>query len=155
MDKLDRKILAALIDNCKVQSKVLARKLRIHGNTLMQRVKKLEEAGVIRKYSSIVDFAKVDKRMQVLMFLDVDMVKGWEEALRPTAKLPEVVSFLLITGDHDVMIIARVTDELHLAGLMRKFQATKVVRKTTTHIIVDSYREPFEYNPIMEEMKFE
>jgi Lrp/AsnC family leucine-responsive transcriptional regulator len=154
LDNLDKRILAALIDDSKVMSKQLSRKLRIHPNTLLQRLKKMEASGVLMKYSAVVDFAKIDKGMDVLMFLDVDMEKGWEDALRPVSKAPEVQSFLLISGEHDVLILARVRDEKHLASLMRKMQSTKVVKKTTTHIIVDTYTHPHEYNPFKDEWKF-
>jgi len=155
LDSVDKKILAALIDNSKIQSKELSRKLRIHPNTLLQRLKKLEGAGVLVKYSAVVDFPKVDRRLQALIFLDVDMEKAWEDALRPMARLPEVQSFILITGDHDVLVIARVKDELHLAALLRKLQATKVVLHTTTHLIVDYYAYPHDYNPFRDEWRFD
>jgi len=157
MDKLDmtdKKILSALIENSKVMSKVLSRKLRIHPNTLLQRLKKLESSGVIAKYQAVVDFPKVDRMMQVLMFLKVNMEKDWEAALRPAARFPEIVSFILISGEHDVLVIARVRDERHLADLMRRMQATKVVAKTTTHLIVDYYKQPHEYNPLKEELEW-
>jgi Lrp/AsnC family leucine-responsive transcriptional regulator len=152
LDVVDKKILAALIENSRIMSKELSRKLRVHPNTLLQRLKKLEATGVIKQYQAVVDFPKIDNSMQLLMFLDVNMEKPWEDALRPVAKLPEIVSFLLISGEHDVLVIARVKDEKHLARLMRKMQATKVVAKTTTHLIVDNYREPHEYNPFKEEL---
>ena len=155
MDKLDltdKKILAALVENSKIMSKELSRKLRIHPNTLLQRLKRLEASGVIMKYQAVVNFPKVDKQMQVLMFLKVNMEKQWEEALRPAAKFPEVVSFILMTGEHDVLVIARVDDDAHLADLMRRIQATKVVVKTTTHLIVDYYKQPHEYNPLKYEL---
>ncbi len=152
VDNLDRKILSALIDNSRVMSKELSRKLRIHPNTLLQRLKKLEKDKVILQYQAVVDFPKIDKNMQVLMFLKVNMEKAWEEALRPAARFPEIVSFILITGEYDVVALARVRDEHHLADLMRRIQATKVVNKTTTHLVVDFYRQPFEYNPLKFEM---
>ena len=152
LDQTDKKILSSLIENSKRMSKELSRKLRIHPNTLLQRVKKLEQNGVIKKYQAVVDFPKVDKMMEVLMFLRVNMEKDWEAALKPASKFPEIVSFILISGDQDVLVIARVKDEKHLADFMRRMQATKVVAKTTTHIIVDYYRQPHEYNPIKDEL---
>jgi Lrp/AsnC family transcriptional regulator for asnA, asnC and gidA len=154
LDIIDKKILAAIIENSKMLSVAISRKLRIHPNTLLFRVKKMRQSGVIVKYTTVVDFAKIDKGMQVLIFLDVDMEKPWEIALRPMAKMPEIVSFILITGDHDAIVIARVKDEFHLADLLRRLQATKVVKHTTTHLIVDHYRQPHEYNPLKEELMF-
>lgn len=154
VDAIDKRIISALIENSRIMSKELSRKLRIHPNTLLQRLKKLEKENVILKYQAVVDFPKIDKEMQVLMFLRVNMEKAWEDALRPAAKFPEIVSFILITGEYDVLVIARVKDEHHLASLMRRIQATKVVNKTTTHMIVDYYRMPYEYNPFRDDERF-
>lgn len=153
LDNTDRRIVAALVDNSKVMSKELSRKLRIHPNTLLQRLKKLEKAGVLVKYSAVVDYSKVDKRMEVMIFLNVDMEQAWEDALRPVSRLSEIMSFLLVTGDYDAVLTARVRDEKHLARLLRKIQATKVVTHTTSHIIVDTYKQPHEFNPLMDEVE--
>ena len=153
LDEIDRKILAQLIENSKIQSKELSRKLRIHPNTLLQRLKKLEQSGTIKRYGAVVDFSKFSCRLQCLIFLDVNMKKGWEKELRPLARLPEVEAFILISGTHDAVVIGRVKNELHLASLMRKLQDNDVVTKTTTHLIVDYYKQPYEYNPLLYELR--
>ncbi|MBU0532060.1 Lrp/AsnC family transcriptional regulator [Candidatus Micrarchaeota archaeon] len=154
IDGIDKKILAQLVENSKIMSKKLSRKLRIHPNTLLQRLKKLEKEGVLVKYSAVVDYSKFDKRLQAIIFLNIEMMKDWETILRPLSKLPEVVSFILVTGEHDVLLIARLKDETHLANFLRRLQTNKVVTKTTTHLILDYYKQPYEYNPIGEELRF-
>ncbi|MBD3210217.1 winged helix-turn-helix transcriptional regulator [Candidatus Micrarchaeota archaeon] len=153
LDKIDKKIIAQLVENSKVMSKELSRKLKIHPNTLLQRLRKLEKSGVLVKYSAVVNYGKIDKRLQALVFLDVEMAKGWEDMLKPLAKLPEVVSFILVTGEHDALIIARLKDEAHLANFLRKLQQNKVVTKTTTHLILDYYKNTYEYNPMKDELR--
>jgi Lrp/AsnC family leucine-responsive transcriptional regulator len=153
LDKTDKKILAQLADNSKIMSKELSRKLRIHPNTLLQRLKKLEKEGAIVKYAAVLDYTRFDKKLQALIFLNVEMIKGWEGVLRPLAKLPEVVSFILVTGEHDVLIIARLKDEAHLANFLRRLQTNRVVTKTTTHLILDYYKHPHEYNPLKDELR--
>ncbi len=153
LDKTDRKILSQLIDNSKMMSKELSKKLRIHPNTLLQRVKRMEKSGVIKKYMAVVDHSKAQSRLRALIFLNVNMEKGWEDHLRPLSKLPEVVSFILITGEHDVLVIARVKNELHLANLLRKMQKNRVVTKTSTNLILDYYRRDYEYNPFRDEFR--
>lgn len=153
LDKTDRKILASLVENSKTMSKELSRKLHIHPNTLLQRLKKLEKSGAIVKYSAVVDYSKFDRRLQAMIFLNVEMVKGWEGLLRPLSRMPEVVEFILITGEHDVLIVARLKDELHLADFLRKLQSNRVVTKTTTHLILDYYKQAYEYNPIKDELR--
>jgi len=154
VDETDRRILAVLIDNSKTQLKRLSRSLGIHPNTLLQRLKRLEQENILLKYSAVVDFNKIDRSMQASIFLDIDMTRSWEETLRPLAKLPEVVSFSIITGDHDALVIVRVKNERHLGELMKRFQATRVVKKTTAHLVVDAYKVSHEYNPLREEARF-
>lgn len=148
LDDLDKGIIAGLVQNCKTQSKDLSRRLRIHPNTLLQRLKRLEAAGVIVKYAAVVDYAKVEKSLQVLVFLNVKMSEDWEEHVRPLSRLPEVVSFCLLTGDYDAMMLARIRDDSHLASFLRKVQLNKAVARTTTHLVVDHYKQAHEYNPL-------
>ena len=153
LDEIDRRILAQLIENSKMMSKELSRKLRIHPNTLLQRVKRMEKSGAIRGYTAVVDHEKVQHKLRALIFLNVNMEKGWEDHLKPLSKLPEVVSFILLTGEHDAMLVARVNNELALANLLRKLQKNKVVTKTNTHLILDYYKRDFEYNPFKADLK--
>lgn len=148
LDDLDKGIIAGLVENCKAQSKDLSRRLRIHPNTLLQRLKRLESLGVIVKYTAVVDYAKIDKSLQVLVFLNVRMAEGWEEQIRPLSRLPEVVSFCLLTGDYDAVMVARIRDESHLASFLRKLQLNQSVARTTTHLVVDHYKYAHEYNPL-------
>ena len=55
---------------------------------------------------------------------------------------------VLITGGADALVIARVKDKDELAALMRRMQDNDVVMKTTTHLIVDYYKYPHEFNPL-------
>ncbi|MFH1260818.1 MAG: Lrp/AsnC family transcriptional regulator [Candidatus Micrarchaeota archaeon] len=153
-DKTDRKIISQLIENSKMMSKELSKKLKIHPNTLLQRLKKLREHGAIIKYGAVVDFDKLEPGFQALIFLNIEMIPDWEVHLRPISRFPEVVSFILITGAYDAVVIARVKHEKNLASLLRRFQANKVVTKTTTHLILDRYKHSHEYNPFEAEFKF-
>ena len=58
-DKKDLEILRALRENCHVSVKKLAAKLKMHPNTALQRIKRLENERVIRGYRANIDFAKV------------------------------------------------------------------------------------------------
>jgi DNA-binding Lrp family transcriptional regulator len=154
VDEIDRRILSVLIDNSKTQLKRLSRNLRIHPNTVLKRLKKLECNDVLLKYSAIVNFAKIDNGIRASILIDVDTTQNWEDALRPLSRLPEVVSFLLMAGDHNALVMARVKNEGHLMNLLRKFHATKVVKKITTNLVLDAYRESYEYNPLRDEFRF-
>jgi len=50
LDKIDKKILFCLDNNCRQSTNTIAKQLKIHRNVVLYRIKKLEEQGVIRGY---------------------------------------------------------------------------------------------------------
>ncbi|NYZ74384.1 Lrp/AsnC family transcriptional regulator [Candidatus Micrarchaeota archaeon] len=152
LDDLDKSIIAGLVENSRIQSKTLSRKLRIHPNTLLQRLKKLEEAGVIMKYTVVVDYSKIEQGFHALVFLNVNMHDGWEGECRPISRLPEVVSFSLIAGGFDAVIMARLRNDQHLAEFLRRLHTNRMVARTTTYLVIDNYKHSHDYNPLRDEL---
>ena len=152
IDETDKAILAEIVNNSKTSSKELANKLKIHPNTLLQRIKRLEKNGTIVKYTTIVDYEQIGYGLQALIFINVRMEKGWEAQLKPVSRLSEVVSFILLTGEHDAVAIVRLKNKNDLSNILRKLQANPVIVKTTTHLILDYYKHSYEFNPLKDEM---
>ncbi|NYZ76813.1 Lrp/AsnC family transcriptional regulator [Candidatus Micrarchaeota archaeon] len=147
VDETDRKILHYLNENAKMPSKELARILKIHPNTLLQRIKKLEKNKVIKKYKSVINYEKTGIEMMALIFIKVRMKPDWEKTLRPLANIPQINSFLLITGTADAVITVRVKNKDDLTMVVREIQKNEVVSKTMTYLVLDHYKLPEDYNP--------
>ncbi len=147
IDEIDKKILYHLNENAKIPSKELARILRIHPNTLLQRIKKLENNGVIKKYKSVINYEKIGIEMMALIFLKVKMKQDWEKTLRSLANIPQITSFLLITGTADAVVIVRIKNKDELTAIVRELQKNEVVLKTMTYLVLDHYKLPEDYNP--------
>jgi DNA-binding Lrp family transcriptional regulator len=148
IDSTDKALIAALVEDSSLPSRELARRISVHPNTLLQRLKRLEKKEIIVKYTAVVDYDKIGFGLQALIFMTVDMSKEWEKMLRPVSKLPEISAFILLTGDYDCVAIVRVRDKEELADVLRKIQGTGVVTKTTSHLILDYYKQNHEYNPL-------
>jgi len=148
IDALDRAILSALVEDSSLPSKELARRLKIHPNTLLQRLKRLEKERYLLRYTAVLDFDRLGYGLQAMIFINVTMTEEWEKHLKPVSRLPQVVQFILLTGEHDALAIVRVKDKDELAEVLRKVQATGVVTKTTSHLILDYYKRSYEYNPL-------
>jgi DNA-binding Lrp family transcriptional regulator len=152
VDKVDKQIISELIENPKLSAKTLGKKLNLHPNTLLQRIKRLENKGVIRGYTTIVDYTKLGYEMQAIVFIKTIMEDGWEEEIKPISDFPEVSSFMFLSLDHDAAIILRVKDMEELSKTLKKIQANKVVLNTTTHMILDYYKFPHEFNRLKDEI---
>lgn len=154
-DATDLAILKELRENCKQPIRALAKKLHIHPNTLLQRIKKLEKEEVIRKYQAEVNYSKIGYDLQAVILMRVRMGGDWETPIKKNiATIPQIMSLYPITGGPDVLAITRVKGKDELAFVLRKIQENRVISKTTTLLIVDTYKQPFEFNPLDNEAVF-
>lgn len=148
IDDTDRKILYQMRENSNISNKELAGRLGIHQNTLIQRLKKLEQNKVIERYNAVVNYEKVGIKMMALIFVKVKMDTNWEAKLKPMVEsIPQIESLILVTGYNDTIAVVRVKDKDELAEVVRKIQENGVITKTITHLALDSYKLPKDYNP--------
>jgi Lrp/AsnC family transcriptional regulator, leucine-responsive regulatory protein len=106
LDAIDRKILALLQENARLANVDLADSVGLSPSPCLRRVRDLEESGVIRKYVTLLDPAKV--ALPVSVFVNVTLERQVEQALEnfETAILarPEVMECYLMTGDADYLL---------------------------------------------------
>jgi len=106
LDRIDRKILALLQTNARVTNIELADQVGLSPSPCLRRVRELEERGVVRRYVTLVDAAKVG--LPVSVFVNVTLDRQIETALEKfedaILKRPEVMECYLMTGDFDYLL---------------------------------------------------
>lgn len=106
LDEIDRKILRALARDGRISNQKLAETVNLSPTPCWNRVKALEEAGVIADYVAILDEHQLGLPDTVIIELtldrhDDDVFRRFDEAL---AELPEVMEAYLLTGEYDYLI---------------------------------------------------
>jgi DNA-binding Lrp family transcriptional regulator len=148
-DDIDLMILNELRENCKEPVKEIARKLHIHPNTVLMRVKKLEKEKVIVKYQAEIDYRKLGYELHVIIMIRVRKGRaGDPEQLADLSSIPQVQALYASTGIYDVIAIARVRDRDELVRMTRKIGENPIVTKTVTHLVLFPYKHHYEYNPL-------
>lgn len=147
IDELDRAILAQMVDDSEINARGLAGRLGIHPNTLFQRIKRLRRNGALLKSTSVLDYDRLGYPTEVLIFLKVNMVNGWEEKLKSISELPYIVSLVHVTGEYDVMAVVRAKNDRELPGIPRTIQGNEVVIKTMTNVVLTRWKRSYEFNP--------
>lgn len=102
MDEKDRKILEMLQENARTPYTEIALSLNISEGTVRKRVLKMEEQGIIRKYTVDVDPKFLGCNTRVLLGMDVEP-KYFLSAARELSKLDCVKWVYTSTGDHSIM----------------------------------------------------
>ncbi|MEM2373136.1 MAG: Lrp/AsnC family transcriptional regulator, partial [Thermoproteota archaeon] len=106
IDELDLKILREFIEDSRVTYREIAKKLGIAPGTVLSRIRKMEEKGIIKKYTLSVDYQKLG--YTVTSITEVTVSKGkLVEVEQKLAELPGVCAVYDVTGDVDAIVIGR------------------------------------------------
>lgn len=153
LDDLDLAILRELRNNAKLSYKKLAEKLKTHPNTLMQRIKKLEENKIIRRYVADIDYSKVGFGLRAVIMLrtrgiNINKEKSSPHNFNTILQIPQVISLYGITGAYDAIVLLEVRNIKELTEIIGKIQTAPGVVRTSTYIILTTYKHSTEYNPL-------
>jgi Lrp/AsnC family leucine-responsive transcriptional regulator len=106
MDRTDCKILALLQEEARLPNVELAQAVGLSPSPCLRRVRLLEESGVIRRYVTLLDPARVG--LPVSVFVQVTLERQVESALQlfeeAVRQHPEVMECYLMTGDADYLL---------------------------------------------------
>jgi Lrp/AsnC family leucine-responsive transcriptional regulator len=106
LDKTDRKILKILQSDGRIANSNLAKKIGISPPPTLERVRKLERSGIIKKYVAIVEPSSVG--VETFTFVEVSLSVHGQDAvmafLKAAKKVPEILECHHITGDADFLL---------------------------------------------------
>ena len=134
LDAIDRKILAALQADARLSNVELAERVGLSPSPCLRRVRQLERAGVIKAYRAQLDSKQVGLGLTLFVGIKVGLHEHLEEAAfsAAVAKLPEVVSCHLVSGEFDFLLQVVVADlaayETFLLGTLLKLPGVRDIR---------------------------
>ena len=140
IDDTDRRILAVLLTDARTSMRSIAEEVGVALGTVSNRVKRMEEMGVIQGYGVRIDAEKVGWTMTVLCGLRIE--KGrLMEVQRRIADDPRVFGIYDVTGEFDSMVLARVRDRAHLDDLSKTVLSSEGIIRTVTHVVLNTVKQ--------------
>jgi DNA-binding Lrp family transcriptional regulator len=137
LDAVDRRILVELQADGRLSVNELAARVSVARATAYQRLQRLEDDGVIRHYSAIVDPARVGLGIAALILVNVDQ-GDWRDARRRLLELPGVQYLALTSGTFDFVVLVRVTDVETLRDVVLvRLHGLPEVRSTQTVFVLE------------------
>ena len=138
----ERKILRALGKDARASFRKLAKRVGLAPATLIQKVRGLEEKGVVRRYIADVDAEKLG--YDVTAFIEVQSKRGMHLAAeKALATLPNVCAVYDLTGSFDFVIIAKFKGRDELSRFVRGLLLTDQVERTNTRIALSTVKEDY------------
>jgi DNA-binding Lrp family transcriptional regulator len=141
LDEIDRQILRLLQENGRMTNAALAEAVGLTATPMLQRIKKLEQTGVIQKYMAIVDLALVGR--PTLAFVHVTLrnhsLSNHEKFLGLVRELPEVIECHHLAGEEDFLLKISVRDIAELERfLLRRISTASAIGRVKTTFVLSS-----------------
>jgi len=140
IDEKDIRILKVLLEDSRLSFRQIAKRTGLAVSTVVSRVRRLEESGIIKKYTVEIDYEKLGYSLPVI--IDVRVSKGkLFEVEREIARHPNVLAVYDITGDFDVAVLAVFKTRRELDAFVKMLQRMEYVERTHTKIILNIIKD--------------
>ena len=138
LDATDLKILAFLVKNARMPYLEISRECGISGAAIHQRVKKMENMGIITGSRLLVKPQALGLNVCAYIGIALSSANEYNHVVQELKKLPEVVECHFITGVHALMIKIYCFDNEHLMNvLINTIQNIEGIERTETWISLD------------------
>jgi len=145
IDATDLELLGRLQSDARISNAELARSLGMAPSAILQRVRRLEERGVIQGYLTRIDPGEVDRALVAFIHLRTNETLMDSEIPREVARLPGVLEVHDVAGEDCYLVKVRVADTDALHELIRRgIGAVAGVVSTKTTIVLKTHAERFE-----------
>jgi len=142
IDKIDLQIINLLQEDSRLSFNKIAKELGISVGTAYNRIKNLEERGILKGYTAIVDPAKVGYTLTAIILIQAEG-KHLLDVENEVAKMSNVISVYDITGDFDIAVIARFKDRFGLNAFIKNLLTMPYVKRTVTNVVLNVVKEDF------------
>ncbi len=142
VDEVDLNIIRLLQEDSRKSFNKIAERLGIAVGTAYNRVKNLEERGILKGYTIIVDPTKLGYGLTALILIQAEG-RYLPEVENELSNLDEVISIYDITGDYDVAVVARFMNRAALNNFIKSTLKMPHVSKTVTNVVLNVVKEDF------------
>ena len=137
LDEVDRQVVEALRADGRQSVNELAARTNVSRATAYQRLARLREAGVIRRFTVELDPRKVGLPIAALVLVSVAQ-HSWRGVGERLRRLPGVEWLALSTGSSDYVLLVRAPDVDHLRDvILDGLQAIPEIQSTQTLLLLD------------------
>jgi DNA-binding Lrp family transcriptional regulator len=142
LDETDVKILKTLAAEARLSSRQIARRCDISIGTTLARIRKMEDEGIIKGYTALLDQEKLGYELTVMT--EIIVSKGrLLEMENEIARIPNVCCVYDLTGTSDAAIIAKFKNREDLSKFTKRLLSLPYVERTNTHVVLTTIKEDF------------
>lgn len=140
MDQLDRKIIHVLNENARKSFREIAKELNVSLSTISNRIKKLENEGIIERYIPVINHQAAGYDLTTIISIKIQHGK-LIEVQKKIAMNDHVIAVYDITGDWDSVVIAHFKDRRDLNRFIKGVLSMEYVERTNTQLVLNIVKD--------------
>ena len=140
IDDIDKTIVNLIQQDGRVSNAEVARQIGLAPSAVLERIRKLEERGVVKGYTATIDPKQVGYGLTAFVSVRTNECgDGTDELL---AKIPEVLEVHDVAGEDSFLLKVRAADPEDLSRLLKeKLKAIPSVVTTRTTVVLQTIKE--------------
>ena len=140
VDRTDERILREIVDNAKAPLRSIAKRLKVSFVTVLNRMRRLEKEGIIKKYTASINYEKLGYGVHVL--IEIRISKGkLLELERKIARHPNVYAVYDTTGEYDATVLAKFRTTRKMDNFLKIIQTYDFVERTNTKLVLNTVKD--------------
>ena len=137
LDEIDHQILDILIDNARIPFTDISKKLLVSAGTVHVRVKKMEDAGILKGSSLNLDYEKLGYSFIAYIGIYLERNDLTEKVLSELEKIPNVTVAHITTGKFNIYCKLRARDTKHAKDLIFAIDDIPGISRSETMISLE------------------
>lgn len=140
MDSIDIKILEQLKLNSRTSASDIGEKINMSVSAVIERIRKLENSGVIKQYSLVLDSKLINKDVTAFISIGLESPKYNESFVRGVLSNRDIVECHYITGDADFILKAVIDSTASLERVLNNIKSMAGVSLTRTLVVLSTVK---------------
>ena len=154
MDKLDYRILNILKENGRETASDISKAIHLSVSAVLDRIKKMEEAGIIKGYTVRVDAKALGNDVTALMEISLEHPRFHDSFTEVILEHPNILDCYYLTGDYDFVLKISCSSSDELESIHRTINSIPGVSATRTHFVLKEIKNVYSAIPEEEKKRF-
>lgn len=141
LDKIDQQIVSLLRENARRSFSDIGSRVSLSAPAVKRRVDRLEEAGVIRGYSAVLDHVALGWTTHAVVSLFCEGRMSAAEILAAAGRHPEVAAAHTVAGEASAILHLHARDTEHLEEALERLRDAPGITRTQTQVVLSTLFE--------------
>ncbi|GAB1476190.1 Lrp/AsnC family transcriptional regulator [Bacillota bacterium] len=147
MDNIDIRILSQLKENSRISASEIGDKVSMSVSAVIERIKKMENSGVIKQYTLILDSKQINKDVSAFISISLDHPKYNDAFISSVLDYPQIIECHYITGDSDFLLKVVIDSTGSLEKVLNDIKSMHGVSMTRTLVVLSTVKNEYTVLP--------